>query len=136
MNKLSVLDSSKVTFPFNEYSAPLLKCDRRCQNCPLFPYELLKDANVIHTENLGNFVINDVPKKLSAQGVRLLCALVRQNNQILPTDYLISYVWPGSSILRNNLNVAIYDLRIFLSETAIKIANHRKQGYSLSFKHF
>lgn len=135
MNKLSVLDSSKVTFQFNEYSAPLLKCDRRCQNCPLFPYELLKEANVIHTENLGNFVINDAPRKLSAQGVRLLCSLVRQNNQILPIDYLISYVWPGSSIVRNNLNVAIYDLRIFLSETAINIANHRKQGYSLSFKH-
>ena len=50
---------------------------------------------------------------------------------LLPKDYLIQYVWPESTIVRNNLNVAIYDLRILLRGSLIDIENHRKEGYCL-----
>lgn len=110
----------------------LTPCYNRCRGCSLFPYKQIEHADIARGESFRHFVVNQESRKLSAQGVRLMCALTRRQNQILPIDYLNKYVWPESTIVRNNLNVAIYDLRIFLTGSSVKIENHRKKGYCLT----
>ena len=131
MNNLNILlDNSSHTATSSD-KLELPPCYNRCRDCPLFPYEQLTSANINKGEKRGTFIIHGEHRKISSQGYRLICALTRQESTILPKDYLIQYVWPESTIVRNNLNVAIYDLRILLRGTSIDIENHRKEGYSL-----
>ncbi len=132
MNSLNFLERNgpyKILVP---KKAKLTPCISRCRGCHLFPFEQLENANINKGEDFGIFIIHGEHRKTSSHGVRLICALTRHRNEILPKDYLIQYVWPESTIVSNNLNVAIYDLRILLKGASIDIANHRKEGYSLT----
>ncbi|GLX83763.1 hypothetical protein tloyanaT_00150 [Thalassotalea loyana] len=132
---MSSLNTFKITKWQNEVrlrKSFLPLCNSRCRNCQLFPFDKLTKSNVSKGNEFGTFIIKGEQKKFSSQGIRLFCALARQNNTVLPQDYLIKYTWPESTIVRNNLNVAIYDLRILLIGTSITIENHRKEGYSLT----
>lgn len=131
MNSLNFIERDnlhKISVPTKMTHTP---CNSRCRGCPLFPYEQLESANIYKSEGFGTFVIHGEHRKTSAQGFRLICALTRDRNNITPKDYLIKYVWPESTIVSNNLNVAIYDLRLFFQNSSIEIVNHRKEGYSL-----
>ncbi len=131
MNNLSILQNNSTYTLVAPDEEKLTPCYNRCRDCPLFPYEQLASANIDKGENLGTFIIHGEHRKVSSQGFRLICALTRHRNTVLPKDYLIQYVWPESTIVRNNLNVAIYDLRILLRGSLIDIENHRKEGYCL-----
>ena len=104
----------------------------QCRSCSLFPFEKLKKSNINKGDDFGTFIIHGERRKISSQGIRLICALTHQENRIIPKDYLIKYVWPDLPIARNNLNVAIYELRILLRGSSVNIENHRKEGYSLT----
>jgi hypothetical protein len=107
-------------------------CYSRCKGCTLFPYDKLADANITKVAGIRTFDVNSERQKTSSSGFRMLCALTRQSGSVLSKEYLIKYVWPESTIVRNNLNVSIYDLRILFRDSSIVIKNHRKEGYCLT----
>ncbi len=125
----SQLNTSIVSSPPHEQE--LVPCYDRCKGCSLFPYNKLSIMEVYEAEHMRSFNINNEQLKISIHGFRLICALTRYSGYILPKEFLIQYVWPESDIVRNNLNVAIYDLRILFRNVSIDIKNHRKEGYSL-----
>lgn len=107
-------------------------CYSRCKGCKLFPYDKLADINITKVAGIRTFDVNSEQQKTSSSGFRMLCALTRQSGNVLSKEYLIKYVWPESTIVRNNLNVSIYDLRILFRDSSIIIKNHRKEGYCLT----
>lgn len=107
-------------------------CYSRCKGCTLFPYDKLAGANITKVAGIRTFDVNSERQKTSSSGFRMLCALTRQSGNILSKEYLIKYVWPESTIVGNNLNVSIYDLRIVFRNSSIVIKNHRKEGYCLT----
>lgn len=107
-------------------------CYGRCKNCPLFPFKELETSGIYKSEVFRSFIVCGEQRKISSHGYRLLCALTRQVDVILAKEYLIEYVWPESTIVRNNLNVAIYDLRIMLRNSPLRIENIRNKGYRLT----
>ena len=107
-------------------------CYSRCKGCTLFPYDKLAGANITKVVGIRTFDVNSERQKTSSSGFRMLCALTRQSGNILSKEYLIKYVWPESTIVGNNLNVSIYDLRIAFRSSSIVIKNHRKEGYCLT----
>jgi hypothetical protein len=107
-------------------------CYSRCKVCTLFPYDKLAGANITKVAGDRTFDINSERQKISSSGFRLLCALTRQSGNILSKEYLIKYAWPESTLVGNNLNVSIYDLRILFRDSSIVIKNHRKEGYCLT----
>ena len=107
-------------------------CYSRCKGCTLFPYDKLAGANITKVAGIRTFDVNRERQKTSSSGFRMLCALTRQSGNILSKEYLIKYVWPESTIVGNNLNVSIYDLRIVFRNSSIAIKNHRKEGYCLT----
>ena len=107
-------------------------CYSRCKDCTLFPYDKLADANITKVAGIRTFDVNCERQKTSSSGFRMLCALTRQSGSVLSKEYLSKYVWPESTIVGNNLNVSIYDLRILFRDSSIVIKNHRKEGYCLT----
>ena len=107
-------------------------CYSRCKGCTLFPYDKLAGANITKVAGDRTFDINSERQKTSSSGFRMLCALTRQSGNILSKEYLIKYAWPESTLVGNNLNVSIYDLRILFRDSSIVIKNHRKEGYCLT----
>lgn len=107
-------------------------CYSRCKGCTLFPYDKLADINITKVAGIRTFDVNSEQQKTSSSGFRMLCALTRQSGNVLSKEYLIKYVWPESTIVRNNLNVSIYDLRFLFRDSSIVIKNHRKEGYCLT----
>ena len=132
MNEFLLLNPTQPEELSAQEQYALTPCYNRCGGCSLFPYKQIERAGITRGESFRHFVVNQDSRKVSAQGVRLLCALTRRQNQMLPRDYLNKYAWPESTIVINNLNVAIYDLRIFLRGSSVKIVNHRKKGYCLT----
>jgi len=107
-------------------------CYSRCKGCTLFPYDKLAGANITKVAGIRTFDVNSERQKTSSSGFRMLCALTRQSGNILSKEYLLKYVWPESTLVGNNLNVSIYDLRIVFRNSSIVIKNHRKEGYCLT----
>jgi DNA-binding response OmpR family regulator len=106
-------------------------CNNRCKNCALFPYEKLSVKGINKTSERRTFDVNGQQHKLTHHGFRLMCALTYSSGKVLTREFLHEYAWPESDVVGNNLNVAIYDLRIAFSKSSIHIENYRKEGYGL-----
>ncbi|WP_232771392.1 winged helix-turn-helix domain-containing protein [Colwellia sp. 12G3] len=135
MNNLNFIDLTDIEQQ-NKYvatkSEPIGSCNNRCKYCPLFPYEKLSIKGINETRDRAIFDVNGQQHKLTHHGFRLMCALTRYSGSILSREFLSEYVWPESNVVSNNLNVAIYDLRIVFSNSSINIENYRKEGYGLT----
>lgn len=71
--------------------------------------------------------------KFSNRAFRVLCALLRYNGTTVSFCYLSAYAWPDSIVVKNNLMVAISEIRTNLRHTDIRIKNVRGLGYELIF---
>ncbi|MFT6835446.1 MAG: DNA-binding response OmpR family regulator [Francisellaceae bacterium] len=112
-------------------NAPINTCNSRCKYCSLFPYKKLSVKGINKTNERRTFDVNGQQYKLTHHGFRLMCALTRYSGAILSREFLSEYAWPESDVVGNNLNVAIYDLRMSFSSSLINIDNYRKEGYGL-----
>ena len=128
--KRKVIETKTIEEKSNQ--TEITPCYSRCKGCTLFPYDKLADINITKVAGIRTFDVNNQQQKASSSGFRMLCALTRQSGNILSKEYLNKYVWPESTVVRNNINVSIYDLRIVFRESSIVIKNHRKKGYCLT----
>lgn len=128
---IDLTDIEKQSKYFLTKNTSINTCNNRCKYCPLFPYEKLSVQGINETQDRRIFDVNGQQHKLTQHGFRLMCALTRYSGTILSREFLSEYAWPESDVVGNNLNVAIYDLRISFSSSLIKIENYRKEGYGL-----
>ncbi|MFT5298956.1 MAG: DNA-binding winged helix-turn-helix (wHTH) protein [Colwellia sp.] len=106
-------------------------CDMYCSKCPLSFIYNFKDEFTISTID-QTVSINKQTIKFSSRSFRVLCALLRGKEKPLSFNYLQTYGWPDSNVVKNNLTVVISEIRTHLRHTTIRIENVRGYGYILT----
>ncbi|MFT6835442.1 MAG: DNA-binding winged helix-turn-helix (wHTH) protein [Francisellaceae bacterium] len=106
-------------------------CEMYCSKCPLsFIRNVKYDVSISTTDQSINIEKQNI--KFSSRSFRVLCALLRQKEKTLSFHFLQQYGWPDSNVVRNNLTVAISEIRTHLRHTNLRIENVRGHGYLLT----
>jgi DNA-binding winged helix-turn-helix (wHTH) protein len=66
---------------------------------------------------------------------RILCTLNENKGTILSRDFLLAYGWGAGNLTKNNVTVAISELRVLLARSSdVKIITAQRQGYLMISK--
>jgi DNA-binding winged helix-turn-helix (wHTH) protein len=112
-------------------SQTIKPCVDYCTKC-VKPNALTFNNSISLSNETQSINIDGKRIKLSNRAFRVLCALLQFNGIPVSFCFLHEYAWPDSLVVRNNLMVAISEIRINLRHTGIKIQNVRGVGYILT----
>lgn len=99
-------------------------------SCPIFKgtrFQLLKN---VYIENKVLFA-GGRSIKLSIAATKIIYKLKLANGDTVPKEELLNFAWGSEKKVLNNVNVAISELRLALSDTSAEIVTNRGIGFSL-----
>jgi len=108
-------------------------CVSHCAVCPKTRMIIHIGADAYIEPN--RIVINDQHSRISNPMFRVLCAFNDNEGTILSRDYLLAYGWGLGNVTKNNVTVAISELRGLLSKSSdLKIITIHGKGYRMVSK--
>jgi DNA-binding winged helix-turn-helix (wHTH) protein len=127
-----IADTSITRLNKTKHIGSLAKEQQLCTNhsvvCPKARVTIHIGVGVYTEPN--RLVINEQQFRISNPMFRILCTLNENKGTILSRDFLLAYGWGASNLTKNNVTVAISELRVLLSRSSdVKIITVQRQGY-------
>lgn len=102
----------------------------RYSSCPVYKDVRFQLLNGVYIENRVLFTrFRSI--KLSIAATKIIYKLKLANGDVVSKDELLSFAWGSERKVLNNVNVAISELRLALSDTSAEIITSRGVGFSL-----
>ncbi len=108
-------------------------CTDHCVVCPKARVTIHIGVDVYIEPN--RLVINEQQFRISNPMFRILCTLNENKGTILNRDFLLAYGWGAGNLTKNNVTVAISELRVLLARSSdVKIITAQRKGYLMISK--